>query len=120
MEATTITFDDVLTFVRHSATDADLDRFDDTTQKRSRALQTERVDNLAPGQKVRLDKYKDARLNGLTGTITHLDRQPRKTVYAAVRLDEESTQRFASFQPVPDGQKEHTVTRLHATGCYPA
>jgi hypothetical protein len=120
MEASTITFDDVLAFVRSQATDVDLERFEDTARKRRSSLSKERAKNLAPGQKVRLDSYKDARLNGLTGEVVHVDRQPRKAAYAAVRLDEESTRRLANFRHVPEGEKEYTLTRLAASGCYPA
>lgn len=120
MTASTITFDDTLVFIRNSATEDDLDRFENTARARTRTLNTQRAAALAVGQDVRLDHYADARLNGLTGKVEHIDRQPRRTTYVAVRLDEASTERYRNFHRVPDGVKEHVVTRLHAEGCYPA
>lgn len=120
MESRTITFDDVLTFIRNSATADDLDRFRSTALARTRTLNTQRAASLSVGQDVQLDRYRDKSLNGLTGKVEHIERHPRKATYVAVRLDPASTDRYKNFHRVPEGVKEHVLTRLHSDGCFPA
>lgn len=119
MEASTITFDDVLTFIRGAATESDLDRFEDTARQRTRTLNEARAAALAVGQPVRLDRYQDARLNGLTGTVEHIERTRGKATYAAVRLDETSTLRLRKHQWIPEEDTEHETDVVPLTACYP-
>ncbi|MEU3907956.1 hypothetical protein AB0F20_29800 [Streptomyces goshikiensis] len=116
----TTTFDDVLTFIRTSASADDLDRFEDTRRQRTRTLNDARAQAITLEQPVRLDRYQDARLNGLTGTVEHIEQTRGKTTYVAVRLDEASTDRYRNVGHVPEGVTQHIVKKLHASGCYPA
>ncbi|WP_030237594.1 hypothetical protein [Streptomyces sp. NRRL S-350] len=117
--ATTIAFNEVITYVTNNSTAADLDRFDDNAEKRRKQLRSDREASITAGQSVRLGGLKDFTLNGLRGTVASIDKRARGKAKASIRLDAESTTRYRSEHYLATDDAEYTLPGIPLACVYP-
>ncbi|GLF98263.1 hypothetical protein [Streptomyces yaizuensis] len=110
----TATFFDVVRYTADQAGLDDLDRFSDAAQQARARIAQERMDSLTEGQEVRLDRFQDKQLNGLTGTIHSITRTPTLRPDAVVLIDRESLWMLQSHRMyasrVPQGATTYSLT----------
>ncbi|MFI8459154.1 hypothetical protein [Kitasatospora sp. NPDC085464] len=119
MAPTTISFEQVITYVTNNSTTADLDRFNAVAERRRKHLRSTREASVTVEQWVRLGGLKDFTLNGLRGTVASIDKRGRGKTVASIRLDAESTIRYRSEHYVATADTEHTLPGIPLTCVYP-
>lgn len=109
---TSLDFPAVARFVSDDASLDDLAAIFDALADRSKAIDIARMDSIAQGQTVRLDRLSPADFNGLTGTVAAVTRVNTLKPTADVVLDAQSTETLRKLQPakIPFGAERHTVT----------
>ncbi|MEY9839444.1 hypothetical protein [Streptacidiphilus sp. EB103A] len=103
------TFTGVLRFLADSATAEDLVRIEAAVNERRKRLDLARIASIAAKQLVRIDKTREMRFRGLTGTVLSVERTLMPT--ASVLLDAPSTARLRKLRhQIPAGATEFAVT----------